>query len=144
MLHSASQCDAARTRRRPVTIDAMKIWPLFAVAGGVVALFALDILHVEDFVQVGCRGKQAEAKSMLKQAQKRLNDHGNRNTGRIPSQWADLGWEPKTNRYAYLISVGFNGHFIVEANAKTNEMNGDVWQIDETGALTNKVNGCAR
>jgi len=121
----------------------MKLWVLLAVVGGVIALFALKILHIEDFVQVGCRGKQGEAKSMLKQAQKRLNDYGNRNTNRIPSQWQDLGWEPKTNRYAYLIQVGFDGHFIVEANAKTNEMNGDVWQIHEAGRLANQVNGAA-
>lgn len=122
----------------------MKIWPFFAIAGGAIALVQLDIVQISDFVRVGCRGKQVEATSMLKESRKRLNDYGNRNGGKLVYSFDDLGWHPKAERYAYRIDLGFNGHFTIEASATTPEMNGDVWQIDELGTLTNKVNGCAR
>ena len=121
----------------------MKIWPLFAIAGGVITLFALDIVHVSDFVQIGCRGKQGEAKQMLKETRKRLIEYGSHNSGRLTSNFADLAWEPRGSHYVYLINPSFDGRFIVEANARNAELNGDVWQIDEGGTLTNKVNGCA-
>jgi hypothetical protein len=121
----------------------MKIWPLFAIAGGVISLFALDILHVGDFVRIGCRGKQGEAKQMLQETRKRLHAYSASNSGRVPNNYGDLGWEPKAERYVYSIQPSFDGRFIVEANPRTREMNGDVWQIDELGTLTNKVNGCA-
>lgn len=121
----------------------MKIWPLFAVAGGVIALFALDIVHLSDVVRVGCRGKQGEAKEMLKETRKRVLRYVESNNGRVPNNYGDLAWEPRGSLYVYSIQPGFDGHFIVEANPRTKEMNGDVWQIDEVGALTNKVNGCA-
>jgi hypothetical protein len=121
----------------------MKIWPLFLIAGGAIALFQFGVVEVSDFVQIGCRGKQAEARKMLKETRKRLHRYAEQNNGRLTSNFGDLAWDPRGERYVYLIQPSFDGRFIVEANAKTKEMNGDVWQIDEVGTLTNKVNGCA-
>jgi hypothetical protein len=120
----------------------MKIWPLFLIAGGVASLFAFDVVEVSDVVQIGCRGKQAEARKMLKESRKRVLRHVESHNGKLPTSYGELAWEPLGDRYAYLIQPSFDGRFIVEANAKTREMNGDVWQIDELGTLTNKVNGC--
>lgn len=121
----------------------MKIWVIVAIVLVVAGLFAFKILKVGDVKQVQCRSKQTEAKSMLKEARKRLIDNASKNNNRFVSSWGDLAWEPKTQRYAFNINLGFDGKFIVEARAQTDEMNGDVWHIDELGTLTNKVDGCA-
>lgn len=121
----------------------MKIWPVFFVIGGVGALFALDIVKMSDFVRVGCRGKQSEAREMLQETRKRVLRYAESNNGTMPRSYGELAWEPRGSRYVYLINPSFDGRFVVEANASTREMNGDVWQIDEVGTLTNKVNGCA-
>lgn len=121
----------------------MKIKVLVGIAVLVAALFYFKIVKMDSLTRFQCRSKQSEAQKMLKEAHKRLGEEALK-TGKAPGTWADLAWEPKTKRYDFFIIDAGSSRFTVEARPKTSEMNGDVWQIDETASLTNKVDGCAR
>jgi hypothetical protein len=121
----------------------MKLQVLVVLAVVIGAAFYLKIVKVDDLTRYQCRSKQSEAKAMLKEAQKRLGDEALK-SGRVPKTWPDLAWQPKTKRYDFFILDAGTSHFTVEARAQTDEMNGDVWQIDEGSNLTNKVDGCKR
>ena len=112
------------------------------IVGAVVVvaiLFAVGVLSPAKFRQIKCRMKQQDGTSNLKEIRKRTADHLSK--GDRVSNLNDLDWAPKTFEYDYNINVGFSGHFSIEA--KANDLNGDVWTIDEGGTLVNKVNGCA-
>lgn len=121
----------------------MKIQVLVGTAAVIGALFFFKIVKVDDLTKYRCRSKQSEAKGMLKEAQKRLGDNA-LSAGRVARSWTELAWEPKSQRYDFAIVDAGQSHFGIEAHARTSEMNGDVWRIDETATLTNKVDGCAR
>ena len=120
----------------------MKIQVLVGVAAVIAALFFFKVLSLDDLKKYQCRSKQSEAKSMLKEAQKRLTEHAAKSSGRVPNNWADLAWEPKTKRYDFVITDAGTNRFKVEARPKTHEMNGDVWTVDELATLSHVIDGC--
>ena len=121
----------------------MKIQVLVGIAAVVAGLFYFKVVNLDDVTKVQCRSKQGEAKSMLKEAQKRLGDDALK-SGKVAKSWLDLAWEPKSKRYDFIILDAGLTTFTVEAQPKGDEMNGDVWQINEAATLTNKIDGCAR
>jgi type IV pilus assembly protein PilA len=106
---------------------------------GIVAAIAIP-----NFVKFQCRSKQSEAKTNLKMLMVLQEGHRGLNAAYAPDL-ATVEFQPSgaVVRYTYSLLEADDMKFVAEARG-IGEMAGDVWTINNTGALVNVDNVCAR
>ncbi len=114
----------------------------------VVIIGILAALAIPRFMQATTKSKQTEAKQLLKQiytmerAYRQEYDtyacNGLTGSASNGTALATIGVEIQSNaRYSYAITAGTNTFTCVATANLDDDATNDVWQIDETGALTN-------
>lgn len=98
-------------------------------------------IAIPNFIKFQCLSKQSEAKSNLKSAYVALESFHAEHNRYGGLQEAGFNPRGQTLRYRYeLVDQGEN-NFLVRAIGES-EMEGDVWEIDQSNTLTNVTNGC--
>ncbi len=113
---------------------------------GLQGVGCLAAIAIPNFVKYQCKSKQSEAKANLRALG--VAEHGYAaDNGGFSADLHALGFEAHGVhvRYDYVVDRADKEHFHAVATAKpgaAGELNGDSWEIDESGLPRNTVDGC--
>jgi type IV pilus assembly protein PilA len=145
----AADADAvltARQVRRRLALWSRWVSALLLVAG----LATWGTIAVPNFVRFGCRAKQSEAKSGLKQFQAAQAAYHSEHDRYANDPAVDGGFVwPSTSRPRYRHGVAVAGvsgsaAYTAWAVATDEGIRGDLWTLDARGELVHVVDGCDR
>jgi type IV pilus assembly protein PilA len=114
----------------------------------VVAIIGLlAAIGIPNYVKFQCRAKQTEAKSSLKTLyvaeetyRAEFNDYLRGDSAEL--RFANFVVQGDRRRYFFSVANGSVMTFTGSARARSAEINGDLWTVNQTGTLTNVVPGC--
>jgi prepilin-type N-terminal cleavage/methylation domain-containing protein len=110
----------------------------------------LASIAIPNFVKFQCRAKQTEAKTSLKQVLVAEESYRGEHDSYVGGAAADLTiigvildpTQQANQRYVFDVQNATDSSYTAFANGVVGDVNGDLWSMDQNGALSNDINGC--